>query len=326
MTRSDTLLSFRPVNAVKILGANPACVLSGLPVQRALTQAASRLPVFELASIRAEARGLLRAAQNLDVALGLAFRPRLDVRAPHFSAFVSGILAIADLIGYRHPLLLCAGPFYLARLDDDALKTLSKRIFEAVDAGFTEIAIAPQGGLAADDVAKALLPATAPLRERGLLFELVLPPSASARDWQAACDRHGVAVEVFSSSELAGERGHVEPPATWGLRPRDAQLPAAFDQRIGRLTLDPFSEIVLQVLPDDTRAEIEQLCAQGFRMTDVLGLKARSLTELDGEAAEWIENNIHGEAMDLFEALSLRGSADLVRQFLREQGNGSGDF
>lgn len=326
MTRSDTLHSFRPVNAVKRLGNNPACVLSGLLVQRALTLAASRLPVFELASVRIEARGLLRAAQNLDVALSLAFRPRLDVRAPHFSAFVREVLEIADLLGYRQPLLLCAGPFYLAKLDDSSLKALRLRIFDAVDAGFTEIAIAPQGGLATDEVAKALAPATALLAERGLLLELILPASANAREFQSACISQGVAVEVFSSSDPAGDRARAAPPATWGVRPRDAQLPAAFDQRISRLALDPFSEIVLQVLPDDVRAEVDKLCAQGFRMSDVLGLKARCLADLGDEAAQWIESNVYGDALDLFEALSLKGSAEHVRQFCREQCSGSGEF
>lgn len=326
MTRSDALQPFRPVNAVKRLGANPAGLLSGLSIQRALALAASRLPIFELASVRAEARGLLRAAQHLDVALGLAFRPRLDVRAPHFSAFVREVLEIADLIGYRQPLLLSAGPFYLASLDPAALRVLSRRIFEVVDAGFTEIAIAPPPAAAPEDVAQALSPAAALLADRELLLELALPASANARDWQGAMVRARVAVEVYASSEQAGARGRPEPPATWGLRPRDAALPEAFDQRIGRLTIDPFSEIVLQVLPDDVRAEVDRLCAQGFRATDVLGLKARFFAELDGEAALWIEDNVYGDAMDLFEALSLKGSADLVRRFLREHGDGSGDL
>jgi hypothetical protein len=294
-------------------------------MQRALTQAASRLLVFELASVGLEARGILRAAQHLDAALGLAFRPRLDARAPNFDAFVRDVLESTDAIGFRHPLLLSAGPLYLANLEPGTLDALSRGIFEAVDAGFTEIVIAPRD-LPANALATAIAAVTAPLRERDLLLEIVLPQSVAAIDWQVPFAAQGVSAEVLSSSELVGEKGRPAPSLTWGLRPRDAQLPEAFDLRIGRLTLDPFSEILLEVLADDDRAEVEKLCAQGFRLTDVLTLKPSFLCDIDGEAAQWVENNVYCSAMELIDALSLQGSAELVRRFLSEQRGGAGDF
>ncbi len=326
MTTPDSLRALRPANAVKRLGDNPALLLSGLSIQRALTEASSRLPVFELASVGTEARGLLRAAQHLDVAIGLAFRPRLDAQARPFGDFVRDVLRAADIIGFRHPILLSAGPLYLSSLDAPSIDALEQHIFEAVDAGFTDISIAPSGKLDRDAVVQALAPAARQLSERGLLLELALPITAEARDWQSTCQRFGVAVEVFSSSDQAGERGLVDPPAAWGLRPRDAQLPDAFDLRVSRLTLDPFSEIALQVLQDDVRNEIDEHCSHGFRLTDVLGLKSGELDALDEASATWIESNVHGYAMELFEALSVQGSADIVRRFLRDRGEGAFDL
>lgn len=325
MTRPDTLYPFRPVNAVHRLGASPACLLSGVPMQRALAQAASRLVVFELASVPVQARGVLRAAQNLDVAMGLAFRPRLDVRAAHFNAFVRDVLALADELGFHHPLFLSAGPFYLTSPDAAALQALERHVFEAVDAGFTEVSIA-LGGAPSAATAEALAPALQPLRARDLSLEVVLPPTQSALEWQRLFAGAGIEAELFASSELAGDKSRPEPPASWGLRPRDAQLPEAFDLRLGRLTLDPFTDIVLQVISDEAHAEIDKLCAQGFRSTDVLGVKPRFLGELDGEARQWVESNIYFDAMELFEALALQGSADLVRRFLDEQRDGAGDL
>ncbi|MBR2979093.1 MAG: hypothetical protein IKC51_04090 [Myxococcaceae bacterium] len=326
MTSTDSLRAFRPANAVKRLGDNPALLLSGLLLQRALTEAGSRLPVFELASVGTEARGLLRAAQHLDVAIGVSFRPRLDAQARPFGDFVRDLLRAADIIGFRHPILLSAGPLYLSSLDATAIDALDQHLFEAIDAGFTDLSIAPTGKLDRDAVLQAIAPAARQISERGLLLELALPSTAEAREWQASCQRFGVAVEVFSSSEQAGERGLVDPPAAWGLRPRDAQLPDAFDLRVSRLTLDPFSEIAIQVLPDEVRDEIDEHCSHGFRLTDVLGLKAGELDALDELSATWIESNIHGYALELFEALSVQGSAEIVRRFIRDRGEGAFDL
>lgn len=326
MTSTDSLRAFRPANAVKRLGDNPALLLSGLLLQRALTEAGSRLPVFELASVGTEARGLLRAAQHLDVAIGVSFRPRLDAQARPFGDFVRDLLRAADIIGFRHPILLSAGPLYLSSLDATAIDALDQHLFEAIDAGFTDLSIAPTGKLDRDAVLQAIAPAARQISERGLLLELALPSTAEAREWQASCQRFGVAVEVFSSSEQAGERGLVDPPAAWGLRPRDAQLPDAFDLRVSRLTLDPFSEIAIQVLPDKVRDEIDEHCSHGFRLTDVLGLKAGELDALDELSATWIESNIHGYALELFEALSVQGSAEIVRRFIRDRGEGAFDL
>ena len=313
MNQTDTLYPFRPTNAVRCLGTNPACLLSGSLVQSALAKANSRLVVFEPASVSLLGRGILRAAQNMDVMLGLGFRPRPDFRALHFRHFVRAVLDVADEMGFRHPLVLSAGPFYLTKADGPSAALLTRQLAEAVSAGFTDFAVALAGAPSAA-VAKAVAPALRGIMERELMLELVLPPKVPAKAWQSLLSAEGIEAGLFSSSEAAGEASRPAPPAAWGLRPKDAQLPEAFDLRVGRLVLDPFSDLLLQVISEDSLAEVENFCAKGFRATDVLGIKPRYLSGIDAEARQWVETNAYSDAMDLFEALALTGSAAAVRR------------
>ncbi|GEM_PF-1478416 len=323
MNQTDMLYPLRPTNAVRCLGANPACLLSGRMVQDALAKANSRLVVFEPASAPLLARGILRAAQNMDVMIGLAFRPRPDFRAVHFRGFVRDVLAAADEIGFRHPLVLSAGPFYLTKTDKNSVELLRRQLSEAVDAGFTDAAVALAGTPSAA-AARAAAPALRILTERDLMLELVLPPKVQAKNWQAFLADEGIEVGLCSSSEAAGELSRPTPPASWGLRPKDAQLPEAFDLRVSRLTLDPFSDLLMQVISEESLAEVEKFCAKGLRTTDVLGIKPRYLAGIDDEAKQWVETNAYSDALDLFDALALSGSAAAVRQ-MAEGGAGASE-
>ena len=77
MSRNESLCKFRPLAAAKRLAecGSPAVVLSGLDVQRALRAEKRRLFVFEISSPALLAKGLLRAAMQLDAVISRLLCP-----------------------------------------------------------------------------------------------------------------------------------------------------------------------------------------------------------------------------------------------------------
>lgn len=321
MPRYDRLKPFRPQDALNNLEDCdcPAIVLDGLQVQRALSDGHRRLLVFEIPSVALLAKGLLRAAMEKEAVVGVACRPTAGFDPLHFHRFATRLFHACGEIGFRHPLVLSAGPFPLdERPSQAAASTFAASAFAALKAGFADISVAVASAVT-DEAKGALAPVAAYMAERGMLLEIVASSPDSAARWRAAVADMGVSQVLISTADPVEDRS--APGAFHGFRPAsgefpdDEEAPEGFAGRFDRMTGDPLAEIALQVLDEESAAKVEELSSPeggGMRVTDALASMADALDDTPEESVQWVEENAYYFALDLLESEGCAGTAKLV--------------
>ncbi len=343
----EKVLALRPTNAAMRLG--PA---SRLPLlnPRDIARAVEDRPLLNLwvPDLRV-LPGLLRAARELDAAVGLTspYAP-LDRDAPH--RFVEAVHEAAAEVRHERPLFLQAGPIRLTSAEPRALQQGSEHVFRCVDAGFSLVSI-DAGRLSMADQVRASRELSLPASERELSVEVSAPRVTYGRTSPHQLEEllgHLSAVNVrprFVRVDAAAEPVDGQEQG----RALDAELmealhgvAAAFnvelaleDPGLGALAqlgdwlalgarkvdaAHALGRICARALPEELREPLTQkAAAAGLPLTEVLAQAEQFFAGVSAADRERAEALCFAEALDLIEALRLRRSGGRCMHFLAEQ-------
>jgi hypothetical protein len=288
----DAVLRLRPTNAANRLGrGSKICLLSARDIQRALASRPGPVVCFALPSdlLAPLAQGVLRAARQLDAAVGLGAEVHGLGEGPRPWAAFQDLATAAAEVGIRQPLFLRGGPVVLAGASAEEVARARESVFQLVDAGFTEVALdasALEGGAAA----AALCEVAALVRERELGIDLLAPAGRAAQvaGWLRELSQRGFRPDVVtarSSGAGAEDIRTIE----------QAAAPSALG-----LIDEPF------------------IGARAPRI--VLARRLKALVERRPRSMEWLEAHAYCEAGEALLAAGCEGSGTAAVRFLAERG------
>lgn len=221
----DAVLRLRPTNAAHRLGSGSrVCLLSARDVQRSLAQRPGAVVCFALPSsaVAPLALGVLRAARQLDAAVGIGAAAHGLGEGPRPWALFQDVAAAAAEVGLSQPLFLRGGPVVIAEASAQEVARARESVFQLVDAGFTELAL-DASALEGPAAAAALCDVAALAQERELGVELLAPPgdAASVGGWLRAIFDRGLRPDVLSiraaGGVALGSLGQAAAPCALGL-------------------------------------------------------------------------------------------------------------
>jgi hypothetical protein len=289
----DAVLRLRPTNAANRLGpGSKTCLLSARDIQRALASRPGPVVCFALPSdvLAPMAQGVLRAARQLDAAVGLGAEVHGLGEGPRPWAAFQDLATAAAEVGIRQPLFLRGGPVVLAGASAQEVARAGESVFQLVDAGFTEVALdasaLEEGGAAA----AALREVAALARERELGIDLLAPAGGAARvaGWLRELSQRGFRPDVVTAP--GGGAGAEE------LR--------ALEQAAAPSTL----------------GLIDEPCAGARAPRVVLARRLQALVESRPRSVEWLEAHAYCEASEALLAAGCEGSGTAAVRFLAERG------
>ncbi len=308
----------RPTNAANRVGQRMVCVLNARDVQRSIDP--TPVVVIELAHPASLAPGVLRAARHLDAVIGLSVPAHEMGEGPRPYAVFHDLVEAAQDADYWLPLFLKAGPIPLTGTGEAQLSEARERVFQYVDAGFTEIGF-DGGHLSAEDYAAAVAAVSIPARERELSLEVRCRAEAGA---VAALSRalvgQGTRADVFAVDGGGSDRWALEGiQSAAGMSvvavPEGREGPA---RRV--LCGDRFDRLLERLLPESLRQEIrEHRASSGADLRSALGHFHEALAGLDEGCRLKIEALAYAEALSLLNAAKVGRSAPRSIEFLAEK-------
>ncbi len=292
----DAVLRLRPTNAVNRLGSGSrVCLLSARPLQAALAPRPGALVCFSLPSgfIAPFALGVLRAARQLDAAVGVGAAAHGLGEGPRPWAVFQDVATAAAEVGLSQPLFLRGGPIALAEASPHEVAKARESVFQLVDAGFTEVAL-DATALDGEWAAAALGDVVATAQERELGVDLTAPSGGAeaVAAWLRAVLARGARPDVLSVGA-----GSANPE----------QL-AALTQAAA-----PCSVELVDPRPEGARAPRVALA----RPFQALVERRRPASDLD-----WLEAHAYYEAKEALLAWGCAGSGAAAAQALAKRGEG----
>lgn len=183
---SDGLFALRPASVQRQFSRQPVLLLSGQLLAEAAVRAETDCLAVQVDRVEV-LPGILRAAEDLDVALWLHFRSFFDpaVASRDLTQLTGAVVALAERVRLQAPLVLSTE----IELDDEDLNPefVSTRLVELIEAGFTSFRFSMPGGAQSLQRSLAMM---APLQQLGLALELRDVPQGGAHK----------ALEIFSLS------------------------------------------------------------------------------------------------------------------------------
>jgi hypothetical protein len=344
----EKVLSLRPTNAATRLGStsrlpvlNPRDISRGINDRPLLCLWVADLSVLP---------GLLRAAREVDAVLGLAspYAP-LNRDAPY--RFVDALRFVAAEVGHERPVFLQAGPQRLASAEPRALQQGAEHVFRCLDAGFSLVSL-DASRLAIEDQPRAYRELSAPAAERELAIEVTAPREAGARTSPDALEAllSQLAQErVFPRYVRVEARVAAAGASQEDARLLDAELMEALRgvatafkaeltledpghgalqslsgwQALGARKIDAveaLGQIAARALPGQLKAALQQRADSArLPLGELLAQSEQFFGSVGPAARERTEALSFAEALDLLEALRVRGSATRCISFLASQ-------